>query len=164
MIKKVAIILASLTVVCIAVLVLLVVTGQAVINGPPPGTGDPGNKRLNELANDPVFSVIPPNASLSGPIIKKPAQFRQPAFQTAGWDGPSVRLYFVSNEPKATIYQFYAALAADAGWQTGSKDSDGNVDSWTKTYSDNAKATLTLFGPNDKSTYTLAGSTPAILH
>jgi hypothetical protein len=149
----------------IVVLLILVLTHQVVFNGPLPGTGDPGNKRLNELANDPVFSALPPNASLSGPIIKTPAQYRHSTFETSGWNGPSVEVIFVSKEPKAKIYQFYAAQAADTGWDAGNKNSDGYTRTWTKTYPDKVDAGLILYTLDDNPNvrrYDLVGSISAI--
>jgi len=154
-------IIAVFITILVAALILGVLTHQLVFNGPPPGTGDPGNKRLNELTNDKVFSILPPNVSLSGQIIKTPAEYRHPAFQTAGWDGPSVEMIFTSTDTKAVVYKFYAAMAAETGWQPRSTDRDGYIDSWTKIYSDRAEAILILYGPTGH-TYKLVGSTPAI--
>jgi hypothetical protein len=142
-------------------LLLLVLAPQVVFNGPPTGTGDPGNKRLNELSADPVFASLPPGAHLSGPIARTPARYRQPGFQTGGWDGPSVVVTFVSDQPASAIYQFYAARAADVGWHATAQGSLGYTDNWTKTYSDHATGYLSLDslenGPKGF-TYTLSGS------
>jgi hypothetical protein len=104
----------------------------------PPSGGDPGNRRLNELSTDPVFAKLPLGTRLSSPIVRTPARYRQAGFQTGGWDGPSVVVSFVSNQPTSTIYQFYAVRAADAGWHATARGSLGYTDRWTKTYSDNA--------------------------
>lgn len=155
-------IIAVLATVLIVALLLLILAKQVVFNGPPPGTGDPGNKRLNELANDAVFSILPPNAQLNGLVVKTPAQYRQPGFQPPGWVGPSVEIMFTSSESKAAIYQFYATRAAETGWlASANRATDGYIYSWTKTYSDSALASLILYGP-DGGTYQLVGSVAAI--
>ncbi len=43
--------------------------------------------------------------------------YRHPAFQGAGWDGPTVLVSFADSAPLATIYGFYARRAAAAGWR-----------------------------------------------
>jgi hypothetical protein len=123
---------------------LLLVTGQVSINGPPPGTGDPGNKRLRELRNDPVFSHLPDGAHLKGSIVETPAHYRQPVLEGGGWETPTVGVTFVDDQPPATIYQFYAAQAAATGWQVSHYNQLGYAYRWTKTYPDHANAWLIL--------------------
>ena len=143
------------------VLLLFLLTPQLVFNGPPVGTGDPGNKRLKELSADPIFASLPDGAVLSGSINRTPARYRQPGFQTGGWDGPNVVATFISNQPVSTIYQFYAIRAANAGWHASSQGSLGYTDSWIKTYADGATGYLSLdaLGNGSKgSIYKLSGS------
>lgn len=145
-------------IVLVAALALFAVVG----NGPPSGAGDdPGNQHLHDLSSDPIFASLPPGAQPNGPIVQTPAQYRQPAFQGAGWDGPSVVRTFVSNAAPETVYQYYAAAAAQAGWQPQSQGANGYTDQWTKLYPDHARAQLALLeiGSSAKGrTYQLGGS------
>lgn len=159
-------ILISIGAVVLTTVLLFVLASQVVFNGPPVGSGDPGNKRLNELSADPVFVGLPTGAVLSGPIARTPAHYRQPAFQTGGWDGPSVVVTFVSNQPASAIYQFYESQAADTGWHATSRGALGYIDTWTKTYSDNATAYLSLDALENSSTgriYKLSGSISTVM-
>jgi hypothetical protein len=147
----------------IAALVVLVLTRQIVYQWPP--CGDPGNKRLNELANDAVFASLPPGTHLIDPLVQTPAEYQQHAFEASGCVGATVVMTFESDQPQATIYQFYAVQAANAGWHAEGKGSYGYTDAWFKTYSDNAGADLNLSiidnGPNGRR-YKLAGSIDAV--
>jgi hypothetical protein len=121
---------------------------------------DPGNKHLEELANESIFAGLPPNATLSGPIVKTPAQWRQPGFQTGGWDGAGVVMMFVSKDPESTVYQFFATRAIATGWQDVKAGSNGFISTWKKTYSDGTTTHLSLYSfednPNGRR-YELAG-------
>jgi hypothetical protein len=158
---KRVIIIAVFAAIIIVALVLLSIFNQWFPSGPPTGTGDPGNSRLNELANDTVFSTLPPNSQQNGSIIKTPAQYTKPGFEPGGWRGPSVELTFTTDESQATIYQFYSTRAAETGWQPRSRDSDGYIYAWTKAYPDSAHASLILYGP-EEGAYRLVGSIAAI--
>jgi hypothetical protein len=106
--------------------------------------GDPGGRRLHELSNDPVFAATPA-AATGVDVTKTPARHRQPAFQTGGWDGPTVVVTFKSSEPPEDVYRFYAERAEAAGWKATASGSLGLTDRWAKTYPDGAPATLLLF-------------------
>jgi hypothetical protein len=105
--------------------------------------GDPGGKRLKELAADKTFSVLPPGATLVSTRRTK-AIFRHPAFQGAGWDGPSIVIRFTSTAPPLSIYRFVGARAEAAGWQSTAVGSFGVADVFAKTYRDGATATMSI--------------------
>ena len=133
--------------------------------GSHPG-GDPGGRRLRELSRDPVFAAPAPGATALR-VTRRPARYVQPAFQGAGWDGPSVVVAFRSPAPPADVFRFYAGRAAAAGWKATRKDWRGLTDGWTKTYPDGARATLSLLqfdrvGPAARRRYSLDGGVAAV--
>lgn len=105
--------------------------------------GDPGGKRLKELGRDAVFAAVPRGATLIR-LTRTPARYRQPAFQTGGWDGPSVVLMLRSPAPPAAVYRFYGRRANAAGWHATASGAFGLTDRWTKTYADGARAYLSF--------------------
>lgn len=137
---------------------------------PPPGTGDPGNKRLNQLVADGVFATLPPDAHQSGPMQKTPAKYRTPAFQPAGWDGPAVRVTFADSQPPDTVFSFYAASTVRAGWSPNTnRNTLGYPEDWTRTFPGGWSATLGLIDtslstqkPGEAHVYVLTASAPAI--
>lgn len=140
--------IAGSVVVLIAGLVLLLsqVRISSPLGGSPaPGSGDPGNARLHELRNDPVFVGLPGGAHVSGPIVQTLARYRPPGFESGGWETPTVALTFTDEQPAATVYQFYAFQAAAAGWSASHDGQPGSVDRWVKMYPDHATAWLGLF-------------------
>jgi hypothetical protein len=131
-----------------------------------PAGGDPGGRRLRELAADRVFATTPREARGVG-VRRIPAVYRHPAFQGAGWDGPTVVVSFADSAPLATVYRFYARRAAAAGWRPGGRNGLGFTDRWAKTYPDGAAATLALLPasktwPASRRRYRLAGSTSTV--
>jgi hypothetical protein len=118
---------------------LAVISTLAVEDVVTPAGGDPGGRRLKELSDDEVFAVLPEGAKMVEET-RTPARYRQPAFQTGGWDGPSVVIAFKSSAPLADVYGFYARRAAAAGWRPIAKGGLGFTDRWSKTYPDGAKA------------------------
>jgi len=112
--------------------------------------GDPGGKRLDELASDAVFAEAPPGATAVA-RTKAAARYREPGFSGGGWDGPSVTVAFTSSAPPADVYGFYAQRADAAGWQATGQNGAGLANRWAKTYSDGAAATL-LLGPGSSAT------------
>lgn len=138
-------------------ILLLVFTHQIVSVNPQIIGSDPGNKRLNELSNDAIFSSLPPGAQLIGSITQTPARYRHPAFEPPGWDGPSVTVNFVGAQTPTTIYQFYTKQASLYGWHSGSKGSLGLTDTWNKIFPDGANAMLSLFATKNGE-YKLVGS------
>jgi hypothetical protein len=123
--------------------------------------GDPGDRRLHELADDRVFSRLPASATAAA-LTRTAARHVQPAFEAEGWDGPSVVFTFGASGRPQVIFRFVADLAAAAGWHPTKKGALHLADAWTKTYPDGAAATLVLtVRPVDEArsehTYTLAG-------
>ena len=108
-----------------------------------PAGGDPGGRRLKELASDHVFAALPDGATMIRTTQTK-AHYRKPGFTGGGWDGPSVVVSFTSSAPPADVYRFYAQRAEAAGWRPTATGALGLTDRWAKTYSDGASATLIL--------------------
>jgi hypothetical protein len=151
--------------VCVGIL-LLAACGWSQ---PPAGIGDPGNKRLHMLASDPVFNALPAGAVLAKPIEQKSAEYRAPAFQTTGWDGPVVIETFSSAETKDSIYSFFKATAELAGWDPNSFHVSGYPQTWSKMYPGDVPATLILSDVSHTDVigakprmYQLSASAPAI--
>jgi|SRR5579884_418442 len=111
-------------------------------SGTPRG-GDPGDKLLHELAADPIFAVRAPGA-VDVVVPRTRARYRTPAFQPAGWDGPSVVVAFRSAAAPRIVYRSYAERAAAAGWHAGSTGALQLTDLWRKTFADGGHATLLL--------------------
>jgi hypothetical protein len=128
----------------------LLVVGALLLSGcqasPPPGTGDPGNARLQLLVADPVFAVLPPDAAEVGSVKKTAAVWRGSWFEGSGWDGPSVTLTFISSQPPRSVFDYFGRRATETGWRsTGAVNGLGYGWSWRKTLVDGAAATLSLF-------------------
>jgi hypothetical protein len=105
--------------------------------------GDPGGRRLKELAADAVFAAKPQGATTFH-VAQTPAKYAKPGFTGGGWHGPSVVVSFTSTTPTADVYRFYAQQAQAASWQPTASGSLGMTDRWAKTYADGATATLIL--------------------
>jgi hypothetical protein len=158
---------ASQAIVLILIVLALAGCGR---DGPPSGTGDPGNKRLEQLVADGVFATLPPDAHQSGPTKKTPAKYRTPAFQPAGWDGPAVQVTFTDSQPPETVFSFYATSAVRAGWSPNpNRNSLGYTEVWTKTFPGSWSSTLGLIDmssrtvkPGEAHVYVLTASAPAI--
>ena len=134
--------------------------------GTPPG-GDPGGKRLEELAGDAVFAARPDGATLVGTKRTK-ATYQKPGFTGGGWRGPSVEVTITSGASPVDVYRFYGARAEAAGWSPGASGSFGVTDRWTKTYPDGARATLlfSLLGnppAGSAGTYLLSGGVAPVV-
>jgi hypothetical protein len=133
--------------------------------GGPPAGGDPGGKRLEELAGDSVFATSPPRTKTSS-VVKTKAAYTKPGFDGGGWRGPSIVVTFRSAMRPADVYRFYGARAAAAGWTPLAAGALRVTDRWTKTYPDGARATLsiTAFGippAGTADTYFLSGGVAA---
>ena len=127
-----------------------------------PAGGDPGGRRLKELANDSVFATTPDSASGAQTTLTK-AEYVKPGFSGGGWHGPGALVSFTSTAPPADVYGFYDQRAQSAGWHATGSNSEGLTDSWAKTLADGASATLILLmlTRGDAATerrYELAGS------
>jgi hypothetical protein len=112
--------------------------------GSQPDAGDPGNRRLDQLAADRVFASLPAGAVAAGPLAEIPARYRTPAFQPPGWDGPAVSLTFTSSRSPASVFSFFQARAASAGWSPANRNALGYPQTWTKTYPDGVRGDLSL--------------------
>ena len=120
--------------------------------------GDPGGRRLNELAADPVFAAVPHGAARVR-TTKTPAKYSDPGFTGGGWHGPSVVVTIRSAGSTADVYRFYRERAASSGWHATAKGALGLVDRWSKSYPDGAAATLDLTPTNaTQGLYRLTGS------
>jgi hypothetical protein len=111
-----------------------------------PRGGDPGNRRLHELAADSIFTALPPGATRTG-LKLIPAAYRAPAFEPAGWDGPGLTLTFESAASPISVYSFYGRRARVDGWTAGAIGALHVTDAWRKRYPNNALATLFLWTP-----------------
>jgi hypothetical protein len=111
--------------------------------GGPPAGGDPGGRRLKELAADTVFSVRPANATLVS-IVRTKAAYTKPGFDGGGWRGPSVVVTFTSAAHAIDVYRFYGVRAAAAGWARLAAGDLRVTDRWAKTYPDGARATMSI--------------------
>jgi hypothetical protein len=111
--------------------------------GGPPAGGDPGGKRLTELAADRVFSARPANAKLVS-VVKTKAAYAKPGFDGGGWHGPSIVVTFTSGARPVDVYRFYGGHATAAGWTPLGSGALHVTDRWTKTYADGARATLSI--------------------
>jgi hypothetical protein len=136
--------------------------------GGPPAGGDPGGRRLKELAGDQVFSALPAGATLVGRTQKK-AWYQKPGFTGGGWNGPTVAVNFTSPEAPADVYRFFGERAAAAGWQPTAVGSFGVTDSWAKTYPGGASATFSIARlgvppPGGAGTYVLDGGVAPVLN
>ncbi len=130
--------------------------------GPPPG-GDPGGRRLKELAADRVLSARPSGSSLVS-VVRTKAKYTEPGFEGGGWRGPSVMVTIRSREPAIDVLRFYGTRAVAAGWTPLAAGSLGVTDGWKKTYPDGALATLLVSPlPQPSGTIVLsAGIAPAL--
>jgi hypothetical protein len=103
--------------------------------------GDPGNHRLHELANDPIFAKLPSGA-VRTELTQSPAAYVTPAFQGAGWDGPSVILSFTCSLPIREVYRFFDGRATAAGWHALASGYLHVTDRWEKQFRDGAVADI----------------------
>jgi hypothetical protein len=127
-----------------AVVAAVLALGVATLAGcGKPAGGDPGGRRLHELAADRVFSALPAGASRLG-LRRTAAYYAKPGFAGGGWHGPSVTSTFTSPAREASVYGFYRRRARAAGWRTTKTNARGLPFTWTKTFPDGAPAYLSL--------------------
>ena len=100
-----------------------------------------------------------------GTIARTPAQYRAPGFDSGGWDGPAVTLKFMSAQPAASVFIYYAARTSKFGWVATKNNVLGYPQAWTKTYPGGVRGDLTLIdlelrSPTGRtpSTYVLSAS------
>lgn len=111
-----------------------------------PAGGDPGNRRLHQLAADAIFRSVAPEARHRA-LRLTAASYRQPGFDGGGWSGPGVALTFSSTTTARGVYAFYARRARVDGWHAVGSGSLHMTDTWRRVYRNGARATLSLFTP-----------------
>ena len=131
-----------------AVLVVSVLLGAAAClsscGGGGRRGGDPGNRLLHRISNDPALRQLPPGAQQVA-VIKSPATYQSGLFQSTGWEYPGVEIRFVSTQSVAEILRYYARQAEANGWQP--VDVSGRYKltvTWKKDFPD-AQAGLSVF-------------------
>jgi hypothetical protein len=122
---------------------VLVVTGCS-LSGKPSGGGDPGNRRLHQLADDPIFSVLPPGAGRAE-VKLTPARYEPVSFSGGGWHGPSVSRTFESSAEPISVFAFYGERAREEGWAAALAGSLHVTDRWRKSYPNGATGYLSIF-------------------
>ena len=117
--KKLIVVLAAILIVISGLIIGGTVVYHSYQNlmgteGPPVGTGDPGNIRLNRLAADPIFHTLPPGCHQDGKLQKTPA--RWDSFHH-GWSGESVTLDFSCKYiSQVTVFNYYIKVANQSKW------------------------------------------------
>ena len=135
----------------------LVSLAQACALSRQPANPDPGDKHLNELAADPIFAALPPQAVPAGTLVRRPA-FQTAVFGGHVWNGPSVSLTFTSTQSPGSVFTYYANRATSGDWvPNGNKNVLGYPEVWEKTYPGGVHAGLSLIDMNIGST--IPGST-----
>jgi hypothetical protein len=102
--------------------------------------GDPGNHRLNQLADDTIFKQLPDRAE-EAKVTLTPAGYRPTElFSHGGWDGPGVKLTFTSSASPRSVYEFFDRQARAAGWGFLADGSLHIPAAWSRTYANGAYA------------------------
>lgn len=114
--------------------------------GSKPAGGDPGDRRLHQLAADPIFGRRAPQAA-DAELKLVPAAYQRPGFGSGGWSGPGVTLTFASAASAESVYAFYDHSAQADGWVPAAIGSLHVTDRWRKTYPNGALGTLAIFTP-----------------
>jgi hypothetical protein len=114
--------------------------------GSKPADGDLGDRRLHQLAADPIFGRRAPRA-VRADLKLTPAADQPPGFGSGGWSGPGVTLTFTSAASPESVYAFYGHSAQADGWSPAATGSLHVPDRWRKTYPNGARGTLTIFTP-----------------
>ncbi len=127
---------------------------------PPPGSGDPGNIRLHELAIQPILKVLPPGATLEGKLQLWPATWSSGEIGGggAGWNNEAVIQNFEDSTMTYTsVQEFYISVAERYGWTPSKEYWSYPIPSyWTKTLPGGFTATFDI-GPGDsKSTFDIS--------
>ena len=123
-----------------------VLAGLALLAGcsHPASTSDPGNRKLDVLRADPVFTGLPDGAESVGPVVASPARNRASGLDGGGQDAPSVAARFSSTAAPAAVFAFYARRTAAGGWAGVGRNATGRTNSWRKTYPGGFQAGLLL--------------------
>jgi hypothetical protein len=129
---------------CAVTVLVFAIVHRVLFPPTPTKGGDPGNHRLHQLANDPIFHALPPGAT-SSQLILSPSKYSGTAFQSQGWIWPGVQLTFTSGAPTRSVFVYYAEKAKADGWRpTNILPGLGVARSWEKTYQNGASATVGL--------------------
>jgi hypothetical protein len=114
---------------------------------PPPHTGDPGNQALKELEAERFITVLPPGATLSGPIEWFPATYDP---TTGQWKGPTFTVVFDDSQEPQSVLAFYDHRASSLGWTSVSSTNvgHGSGGSWQKRYRDGDASVVLQNGYN----------------
>ncbi len=142
-------------------------TACAVESTPPPHTGDPGNQALKELEAERFITVLPPGATLSGPIEWFPATYDS---ATGQWKGPTFTVVFDDSQDPQSVLAFYDDRASSLGWASVSSINVGHGfgGSWQKRYRDGEASAILQNGYNlvtstsSPEAFTLYGIGPVI--
>ncbi len=109
----------------------------------PHSDSDPGDRKLQMLAADPVLAELP--AGLVKTDEKQtPAHYETPGFGSGGSFGAGVSVTFSSAASISDIYKMIGENAVRNGWVAKAADSTGMTNRWLKTYPDGTPATLIL--------------------
>jgi hypothetical protein len=114
------------------------------LNPVPAGKGDPGNRRLHQLADDPVFQALPPDTT-SSRITLSPAKVRATGYLAVGWSGPSMTLTFETSADPRSVFEYYQEQAPAYGWRSQGVGALGVPVVWRKTYANGAEAWISIF-------------------
>ena len=124
------------------IILLAMITFAACSHLPLPGTGDPGNARLNALAGI-RSSMFPENSTLTRPVQKVPAEWDS---GYGSWNGPDVEVDFSSGGTLADVFSYYDRFAPTHGWIAAPGRAElGYATLWHKTLPDGVVADLRLF-------------------
>jgi hypothetical protein len=145
----------------VAAVVLACVSLLVACSSSHPGA-DPGNRRLHQLAAEPVLQQLPPGSTKLGEQ-QVPAHWVTPAFGAGGSQGALVEVTFTSTASIVDVYTDIRRRAEASGWVAVTSDSTGLTNAWSKPYSDAVIASLRLSRVDPRRTappitYSLAAS------
>jgi hypothetical protein len=107
-------------------------TAGCTLNGPPHGSGDPGNQRLHTLTADRMMHTLPADSQRYRSLYIQPATWDTSYHY---WSSPKVTSEFTSRLTYGQVYSFCGNLIAADGWVADARDpSFGLVWSWHKAF------------------------------
>ena len=116
------------------------------LNPVPKGDGDPGNRRLHQLAADPVFQARPPDTT-SSRISLSPSKVKTTGLLAVAWSGPGVMLTLESSADPRSVFEYYREHAPAYGWRPQGLGALRLPVVWHKTYANGAEAWFSIFAP-----------------